>query len=116
MYESLDSAPAATGNVRIGKHAFRLTAYRNGNELSTITFQKPILLVIDYSDLDFAGFNDGLLDLYFYDDGTGEWSDDGLTVLSRDPVNNRIVVEITHFTQFALGVSEYFMFQPIAME
>lgn len=113
VYEFQETAPAATGNIKIGDHTFTLTAYQNGNELSDFTFQKPVLLVIDYSDAEVAGFDENLLELFLYDEGTGEWSNEGITVLSRDPDTNRIVVEVTRIAQFALGAAEYTLYQPI---
>ena len=46
--------------------------------------------------------NEATLTLSFFNEDRQSWDDTGITVISRDPVNNRIVVTIAHLTTFGL--------------
>ena len=55
---------------------------------------------------DVAGIDETSLTLFFYDETNGVWSDQGIIVVARDPANNRLTVQISHLTEFAMGVSK----------
>jgi len=80
-------------------------------------FERPITLTIAYSDEDVVDIPRGeeSLELRYW---TGsEWSDDGITIVQRDTVNNRLVVSIAHLTEFALfGKDTYFYYMPIVFK
>jgi hypothetical protein len=101
-------APSQPGAFQFAGRTFTLTAYRNNSPLDNFTFQQPVTLVIDYTDSDVAGIDENTLTLFFYDETTGVWSDQGIIVVARDPANNRLTVQIPHLTEFAMGVSKRF--------
>ncbi|MBK7895414.1 MAG: tandem-95 repeat protein [Anaerolineaceae bacterium] len=83
--------------------AFALEIYVDGVLVSSpFALDNPITLTIEYSDADVAhiGKGDDELMLTFWD-GT-EWLPDGITLVERDTVNNQLVVELGHLTDFAL--------------
>ncbi|MFZ4659936.1 MAG: FG-GAP-like repeat-containing protein [Caldilineaceae bacterium] len=98
-------APSQPGAFQFAGRTFTLTAYRNNSPLDNFTFQQPVTLVIDYTDSDVAGIDENSLTLFFYDETTGVWSDQGIIVVARDPANNRLTVQIPHLTEFAMGVT-----------
>ncbi|MCL4860262.1 MAG: fibronectin type III domain-containing protein [Caldilineaceae bacterium] len=97
------AAPSHPGRFQFAGRSFTLTAFRNNSALDGLTFLQPVTLVIEYTDADVARIDEETLLLFFYDEATGSWSQVGITVVSRDPANNRITLQITHLTEFALG-------------
>jgi hypothetical protein len=66
-------------------------------------FIEPMTLTIRYTDDEVAGLDEGMLDIYYYDESDPEnpaWVPLGATV---DPEYNEITVEIQHFSKFAVG-------------
>ncbi|GAB4343931.1 MAG: hypothetical protein Kow0099_22870 [Candidatus Abyssubacteria bacterium] len=66
-------------------------------------FLEPMTLTIRYTDQEVAGLDEGMLDIYYYDESDPEhpgWVSLGGTV---DPDHNEITVEIQHFSKFAIG-------------
>ena len=94
--------PASPPQFALGGFVFDISASQNGADVESLTFAQPVMLTIDYRDEDVTGLDESTLTLYFYNEATHEWGSDGITVLTRDPVNNRIVVTITHLTTFGL--------------
>jgi VCBS repeat-containing protein len=97
------NAPPHAGLFQFAGRSFSLTAFRNGNPLDGLTFLQPVTLVIEYTDADVAGLDEESLMLYTYDEDAG-WVGSGITVVARDPANNRLTVRITHLSDFALSV------------
>jgi len=68
-----------------------------------ILFNSPITIEIPYHDehLSDAGISDDTaLELYYYDESTGEWEE--VTIISIDTANNKIIAQITHFSYYAV--------------
>jgi hypothetical protein len=84
--------------------AFAVDAFQEGEELNGLEFPYAITLTLYYSDSLVTGLNEGSLDLYYWD-GSG-WSNEGITIVERDPANNRLVVTIKHLSTFALFAEE----------
>ena len=82
-----------------------MVAYQADAPLPGFHFQQPLLLILTYADEQIAGLDELNLLLYFWDEGNGLWATDGITLVERDPVNNRLAVEIAHLTTFALFAS-----------
>ena len=97
-----NSAQAVPADARFAGIAFSLTAYQNGTELSSFTFNTPITLTLDYLDSDVAQIDESELTLFYFDATSNTWKNDGISVISRDPANNRIVLSLIHFTNFGL--------------
>jgi hypothetical protein len=102
------------GAFQFAGHSFTLTAYRSNSPLSNFLFPQPVTLVIDYTDADVAGLDENALTLFFYDTAINSRSEQGIMVVTRDTANNRITVQITHLTEFALvhcGGNSHTIFQ-----
>jgi hypothetical protein len=66
-------------------------------------FLEPMTLTIRYTDDEVAGLDEGVIEVYYYDESDPEnpvWVALGGTV---DPEYNEITVEIRHFSKFAVG-------------
>ena len=88
------------------------TAAFTGTETFTYTVSDGSLTV-QYSDADVAGENENALTLYYWNEETGEWSNDGITVVERDTANNRLVVTLAHLSEcgmFAENSVSYYYF------
>ncbi|MFN8441690.1 MAG: FG-GAP-like repeat-containing protein [Caldilineaceae bacterium] len=102
-------APSQPGAFQFAGRTFTLTAYRDNSPQSGFTFQQPVTLVIEYTDSDVAGIDENDLRLFFFNTTTNSWSDEGIVVVSRDPAGNRITVQISHLTEFAMGSAKYIL-------
>ena len=96
------SPPAAGAGFQFAGKAFELLAYQGGKRVEGLTFAEPISLTIEYTDADVAGLDEKKLEVRYYDIASKAWRTDGITMIRRDIEQNRIVVTITHLTEFAL--------------
>ncbi len=81
---------------------FTIELLQNGKLISPI-FTFPITATIYYNDTDIAGLDESSLVLrYWRSAGSiNEWSDKGITNVIT-PSNHRLVVRLTHFSEFAM--------------
>ncbi len=98
LYQPLTDVEAAGG--LLGALGFLLEAHVDGELATGLTFNIPLTLTIDYTDAEIAGLNEGTLEVRVWNGLC--WSTDGITVVSRDPAHNRIVVTVAHLSEFAL--------------
>jgi hypothetical protein len=66
-------------------------------------FIEPMTLTIRYTQEEIAGLDEGMLEIYYYDESDTAhpaWVPLGATV---DPEHNEITVEIQHFSKFSVG-------------
>jgi len=111
---TLSTAPP-TGSLQFAGRIFRLEAYRNGSLLTPFTFNKPVTLTLEYRDADIAGLDEESLQLLFWN-GSG-WDTAGVQVVGRLSGQNKILVTITHLTEFALfGRSQRFLYLPVVLK
>jgi len=99
--------PTVTGSPPgfiLAGYAFGLEAYRGGALLPGLIFENPITVTISYAEANVAELDEHTLGLY-YRDGN-EWAGDGITVVERDEVGNRLVEWIEHLSEFALFAKE----------
>lgn len=99
-------APSALTALSFAGQNFTIRALRNHQEVQNLTFQQPLSLTITYTDAAVAGLDENKLRLFYFDEAHAIWQEDGITILARDPDNNRIVVQIAHLTEFSLGTVE----------
>lgn len=74
--------------------------------LESPQFIEPMTLTVRYTDEEVAGLDEGMLEIYYYDETDPDhpcWVPLGGTV---DPEHNEITVEIQHFSKFAVGPAE----------
>ena len=81
--------------------AFVLNLYINAELQPGYVFAQPVLLTLGY-DPALVPDPSKLL-LLFYDEGSGGWSSDGVTVAAVDPVNCTFTVSVAHLSEFVLG-------------
>jgi hypothetical protein len=79
-----------------------LTLYIDGELQEQVTFQKPVTLTLDYDVDRLDGSKEETLELRSWADAGQLWSDSGISVLERDPDDHRLMVSISHLTEFAL--------------
>lgn len=94
------TAPPAGSSDPSAGHAFVLEAHRDGALLPGFVFQVPVTVTIQYTEADVAGIDEETLALRYWDGET--WSIDGIAVVERDVVGNRLVVTLAHLSQFAM--------------
>ena len=71
--------------------------------LENPAFIEPMTLTIRYTEDEVAGLDEGMLDIYYYDESDPDnpvWVPLGAAV---DPEHNEITVEIRHFSKYAIG-------------
>jgi oligopeptide transport system substrate-binding protein len=76
------------------------------------TFAKPLTVTIKYTDGDLNGQDEETLEFLYWNGSA--WVDDGITIVERDTLNNRLVVQIEHLTEFAL-FGRYRLFLPLIL-
>ena len=99
--------PTVTGSppgFLFAGYAFGLEAYRGGALLPGLIFENPITVTISYAEVNVAGLDEHTLGLYYWDGN--EWADNGITVVERDEINNRLAARVEHLSEFALFAKE----------
>lgn len=95
--------------------AFTLDAYVDGQVTSPFTFTIPVTVTIEYDNSPVAqSLAEAMLDVR-YRDGN-QWLNDGITIIERDTINDRIVFTISHLTQFALFEPHHTIYLPLVMK
>ena len=102
VIQQLASPTNLPDSLQFAGQIFALNAYQQNGGVDSFTFTQPIILTIDYTDADIASLNESTLMLYYFDTTTGEWQTDGITVIERLLEQNRIVLALSHLTDFAL--------------
>lgn len=97
-------SPALSGNppsgfIFAGRH-FDISIYDNGVLQTGFTFEQPVRVEITCAGL--PDFLEDSLELRYWDAASQQWSTNGITILSYDAAQNRLVVQITHLSEFAL--------------
>jgi peptide/nickel transport system substrate-binding protein len=113
LYAPLDVAEGSPGTF--AGHGFVLEAHRDGELLSGFTFEIPVTVTIHYTDADVAGMDEETLGLRYWDGET--WSTDGITIVERDIINNRLVVTLAHLSHFAMFTQgEHLVYLPLVLK
>lgn len=95
---------------------FNLDAYVNGVITTPYTLTSPITLTITYNDADITHIVRGEQDLELRYWNGSAWLNDGITLVERDLVNNRLVIVINHLTEFTLlGLPKFYVYLPITI-
>ena len=102
QYTPLSSVTNIPSGFRFGNIAFTINAFDNNTLLPGFTFAKAVTLTIDYTDADIAGLDENRLVLRYFDPVSKQWLSDGITVINHNTIINRIILQLTHLTQFAL--------------
>ncbi len=86
-----------------GENTFFAMRLLDAQGLENPKFIEPMTLTMRYTDEEVAGLDEGMLEVYYYDESDPAnpvWVALGGTV---DPENNEITVEIRHFSKFSVG-------------
>lgn len=78
--------------------------YVNGEKISPYVFDEPVQIVIPYKQewLEDYGLSIDDLWVFFYTDSAG-YEDDGLFNIYVDTTDNKIIVEVSHFSEIVVG-------------
>lgn len=91
-----------------------LLAFQDNEPIPMPALNHPIQVTLTYPDPAASGIFEGTLSPYYWDGS--HWRTDGITVIERDPDNNRIVFSLSHLTDFALfGQDSVYQFLPLVM-
>jgi len=90
----------ATATFSFAGQLFTLKAFQGGVEQPAFNFAEPITVTLIYHDADISVINEDSLQLYYWDGSA--WQTDGITIVQRIPDQNKLVVTISHLTDFAL--------------
>ena len=101
-----------TGTFAFAGNSFVLevTDASSGEEVTT--FAEPLIVTIDYTDGDLNGQDENTLELMYWNGSA--WVSDGITIVERDTINNRLVIQIEHLTEFAL-FAQYRLYLPLIL-
>ncbi|MCG3207379.1 MAG: hypothetical protein FOGNACKC_00979 [Anaerolineae bacterium] len=94
-----ESPPTGYTFVSFG---FSLDAVINDVVQSTITFSQPVTLTIDYNPASLLNVDIESLEIRYWDENSLTWRSDGITIISRDTANSRLVISVAHLTEFAI--------------
>jgi ELWxxDGT repeat protein len=82
-------------------------------EIKNPTFDPPLIVEIQYDPEQLPdNSNETEIFALFFNEATGNWEQ--LTILERNPEQNKLTVEVPHFTDFALGTPNK-IFLPITV-
>ena len=87
-----------------GIHPFQLNAARLTDRQAIHLFNQPITIEISYDPADLGGIDPSALGLFWHDDERGVWMP---VNIDHDYEHHRIVAQIGHFTNFALGNNDW---------
>jgi peptide/nickel transport system substrate-binding protein len=110
---------AQPGGFALAGITFDLQVCQDGECLSDYQFNEPVELTLYYSDAEVAGLIEEELYLYTWDGSA--WVDAvldcgwPLTAYERYPDENRLVVPLCHFTEFALVGDTNRIYLPLVM-
>jgi len=100
-----------TPTFKFAGQVFTLKAFQRGVELSPFNFSQPVTVTLMYHDADISTIKEDSLQLYYWDGNA--WQTDGITVVQRIPGDNKLIVTITHLTDFALFGETSLIYLPI---
>jgi hypothetical protein len=86
-----------------GESAFFAMRLIDAEGLENPEFAEPMTFTIRYTDAEISGLDEGMLEIYYYDESDPAhpvWVPLGGTV---DPEHNEITTEIRHFSKFSVG-------------
>jgi uncharacterized repeat protein (TIGR01451 family) len=110
---ALTATGSPTPTFSFAGHAFSIDAYQDDELVPGMTFDTPITLTIEYDDDAVAGLDESTLVLSYWD-GT-KWTEEGITVLNLDTENNRLIVTISHLTEFAMFGTDNKVYLPLVL-
>jgi len=113
-YTPLVGPTTSAASLAFAGQSFTLEAYRGGEPVPGIVFSTPITITIHYSGADVAGLVEDTLELRYWDGSA--WAGDGIALVKRDTAINRLVVRVTHLTEFALfGNGQNRIYLPVVL-
>lgn len=112
-YSTFGVERPSSPRFKLANFVFALDAHPNGQPDCLLAFSTPVSLTVTYQDADIVNMDESRLVLLHFDEKTGAWIDDGITVLSHDLTLNQIVVQITRLAVFAVGERAHDVYLPM---
>lgn len=115
-YAPIDTVADTPPNFEFAGRAFSLDAYQNSTKLSNFMFEEPITVTIHYLDANVVGLIESTLELLYWNGNS--WASDGIIVVERDELSNRLIATTSHLSDFALfgQQSEYAIYLPTILK
>jgi len=101
-----------TGTFSFAGSAFVLEVTNIGSGDPITEFVQPLTVTIYYNDGDLNGMDENSLELLYWNGSA--WVSDGITIVERNTIQNYVVIQIEHLTEFAL-FGERRIFLPLVM-
>ncbi|MCP4542663.1 MAG: tandem-95 repeat protein, partial [Chloroflexi bacterium] len=102
LYNAAQAPVARPPNHEFVGCAFTLDAYQGGARQDDLDFDVPISVALTYEATSVVGLSLDDMHLFARNSDSDEWSTDGITRESLDPVARRHSSQVAHLTQFAL--------------
>jgi len=99
-YTPLEGPAGSVPGLAFAGRAFALEAFQDGALAPGLVFSAPITITIHYSDPGIAGLEEETLELRYWNGDA--WAGDGIVPVARHLSLNRLVVSVTHLSEFAL--------------
>jgi hypothetical protein len=113
VYEPLASVTPPPG-LLFGGQAFNLEPFQGGMLVPGFTFSSPVTVTLLYDNADVTAIYEPGLGMYYWDGAN--WKSEGITILGRDALHDRLTVAINHLTEFALfGEQGFKVFLPFSV-
>lgn len=102
VYTELTNPSPPLMDADYAGRAFVLHFFIDAELQNGYVFAQPIRLTLSYDPALVP--NPSKLALFFYDEKTGKWSDDGITIVAVDNEAHTFTASVAHLTQFAAAI------------
>ncbi len=102
-----------TGTFSFAGNGFVLDVTDLDSGEAITTFAQPLTVTIDYTEGELDLADEDTLELMYWDGSL--WSTEGITIVERDKVNDRLVIQIGHLTEFALFGQRHYVYLPLIL-
>ena len=96
---NVETPPSPT--LSFAGKVFTLDAFFNDIVLDNYVFPEPVTFTVAYDPTQINDLTPESLQLFYWDVDTQQWSQDGLTFVSRNTLNHTITYLVAHFTEFS---------------
>ena len=75
----------------------------------------PVTITLKYAD-PATTINETILQLFYWDTTNQQWTTNGIDIVERNPTENKLVIAISHLTDFALFGPTESVFLPLVVK
>jgi hypothetical protein len=118
---SASSGRPPGGDLRSTGHDFEITAVYSGTDPATAGLPAQVApghsytITTQYDDAELGPTVESTLGLYWWDEGAGAWSQQGITS-QVNIVDNRVVAQVEHFSRFAVLGETWRAYLPLVLK